>query len=345
MTDVFEDVDISKIDRINLQRQQPGQRGPGTLAHAGLPPYTDVDELIGLCEETGPGRYKAIALDSRGKALGPAWSWEVAAPPETPAVDKVARRPEVTTEDDFRELRHKHLEEIDALRAHHRETIEALRKDFEDRAEKKIEEEVTAVMRRADSTVEMEKMHAQRLIQSADQRATDAERKADNIEDAARQEIARLNMRIERLQNDLESKVNAILTANQRVADAEQKMTEMRARHAEETAALQADARVQMRTHEAELREIRNGSPEVNAAIARASSEWEIERARLLMQADLDERAREHGLGAYLSKLIQSEDVQSVIFPILNELIENAFAKKEQGGPIIDATTSTAQSA
>lgn len=319
MSDIFPDIEISKIDRINLLRQEEGRRGPGSLAHAGLPAYVDVDELVGLCEETGPGRYKAIALDARGKPLGPAWSWEVTAPfePPSPAPSPEESRRVPDMDDELR-----------ALRAAHREELEELRLELQERAEDTLLRELEQAERRAESKIELAQMDAEKRIRDAEHQIEDARRRARDDVETAREEVVRYQMRVERLEAEVESRTRTILEAKERVSEVERTLLEQRMRLSERITELESELKNQVRVHEAELRELRNGSPEVHAMIARNTTDWEIEKSKLLLQADLDERARQNGFTAKITEMLQQESVQEALFPILNHIVETIAAQQ-----------------
>lgn len=322
MSDIFTDIDISKIDRINLQRQEPGKRGPGVLVQSGLPPYIDRDEIIGLCEELGPGRYKAVPLDARGKAAGPCWSWEIAGEPKE---DMAAERPRRLLSDADEELRE--------LRARHREELDELRSDMLDRANDTLQREIDQCERRANAKIELALLDAERRIKDAERSIEDARRRAKDDVESARDEVARLQMRMERMEHELATKTAEIMEAKERANMAERDQLEQRVRLGERITELESELKSQVRVHEAELRELRNGSPKLHAAIATRTTDWEIEKSKIMLQAELDREARENGIGAKLAAYMQQESVQEAVFPILNYLITSIMEKQAEAKP------------
>lgn len=322
MTDIFPDIPMAKINRINLQRQEPGKRGPGTLVYGGLPPYTDADELMGLCEDLGAGKYKAIALCERGKPLGPAWAFEVAGAVEEvvlPREPDSRRSPESAQDDDLRELRAAHRDELNELRRH-----------LESRHEEELEREREHSEQRADTRVEMAEMDAERRVRAAERREEESERRASQELQRAGDELERAQMRMERLQNELDSRVADLLSTTERLSQLDKARLEDRLRFSERITELEGELRAQTRIHEADLRELRNGSPESTAALARANTEWEIEKSKIMLTAELQERARERGLSAQLAKALESESIQAVLFPMLNDILERVLAPPEK---------------
>lgn len=319
MSDIFPDLDISKIDRINLQRQEPGKRGPGVLVQSGLPSYTDVDEMIGLCEDMGPGKYKAIALDGRGKPLGPAWSWEIAGSVESNDAPTTPqhRPPEVD-------------EELRALRAAHREEIDALRRELHERFEETLERELEQAERRAETKIEIAEMDAEKRVRDVDRLLDDARARAQMDIERARADLSTAKNRIERLELELEDRARQIAAANKSVLELQQKDLESRMTLSTRITELENQIQTQTRIHEAELREIRNGSPKVQSMIAQSMANWEIERSKIMLQSELDDRAREHSLTTKLTEAIKDESVQEVIFPVINHVLEMIAARREQ---------------
>lgn len=339
MSDIFNDISMDSIDKINLMRQTPGRRGPGSLVEQGLPPYTDAEELIGLCEELGPGRYKAIALDGKGKPLGPAWSYEVQEPPAEPT-----RHRDQVEQDFIQEMRKQHQQEIDELKARHKEELDDLRDDMRISHETEMEVIEEQLKKRSEAQIEMAELEAKRAIQAADRMTEEMQRRSATELGRMTQELERASMRMERLEGELESRASTILSGQERLSSMQAQMLEERVRLSERIQSLESQLASQTRIHEAELREVRNGDPSVNAAIVRAQSGWEIERSKILLEADLAEKARQNGLGAYLSKLLESDEVQSALFPLINLIAERVFAEKSQQAPTVRAQQTAAHS-
>lgn len=318
MTELFPDIPLTKIDRINLQRQEPGKRGPGSLVHQALPSYTDAEELIGLCEDIGPGRYKAIALDDRGKPLGPAWSWEIAAP-TVEGVEQtilpVQRSAATLPEEELRELRNMHRDELDELRAH-----------LSERHDDELARERETAEHRADARVEMAELDATRRVRDAERRLEDMERRATQDQQRAHDELERAQMRLERLQGELDTRSRELLAARERIHEIERSGMEQQLSYSKRISELEEQAKASLRVHEADLRELRNGSPEMLSAIAQTNADWEIRRGELLLNADLLDRARENGTGAKLLEMLQKDETQELLLPMLNSVLERLFA-------------------
>lgn len=320
MNDVFPDIPAKQIHRINLQRQEPGRRGPGSLVHGGLQPYTDEDELMGLCEELGPGRYKAIALDDRGKPLGPAWAYEVPMP-LTPAVDETVLQPAPAlraADDELRSLRASHADELDELRTR-----------LEERAERELAAALDNERARSETMIELAKLDASRTEIDAERRIEDIERRSRNELDRLTGELERAEIRHARLQGELDELSRELLKTQTRLNESELRSNTALQQERARVHELESELRTQTRIHETELRELRNGSPEVTSAIARAKCDWDIERAKIMLQSEMDRHAREHSIGAQFMAAMKDEQVQEVAFPLLNTILERLFAQPE----------------
>ena len=308
---VFPEIDVAKIAGINLQRSAPGQRGPGSLVHNRLPPYTDADELVGLCEDTGPGRYKAIALDDRGKPLGPAWAYTVDEPPAPPSSTRLA---------DDEELRNQ--------RAAHQKELNDLRDSLTARFERRIEDEIAAAKRSADAHIQLAELDAERRVEAAERQAAGVANELEAFRRRADEELARAQRRIETLAEDNAAIQRRYAEARERMQEMESAALHQRTQLSERIVQLESDLSSTKRIHEAELRELRNGSPEVHALIAKSTMSWDIEKQRTLLAAELDDRARANSMVTKLSEALLKPEVQEVIFPLVNNLLETLLAPK-----------------
>lgn len=305
---VFPDIELSRINRINLHRSSPGQRGPGQLVHSSIESYVEADELAGLCEQVGPGRYRAIALDDKGKPLGKAWTCEVIAQEPTPKPSTIA--------DD---------EALRALRAAHQEELTALRDTLRERAREELTTAAEAAERRALLEREMAELDAARRIDSAERAAQAAVDALDAANARKEHEFARLQRQIETLTDERADFERRNAMARERIADLERAAGEDRLRLMEQIQRLEGDLSVARRTHEAELRELRQGPPEIRSLAAK----WEIEKSKTLLEHELMERESANSLMTKLMGAIQRPEVQEMLFPVLNSIAEAIFAPKQ----------------
>lgn len=339
--DAFPEVARQKIDRINLQQQTPGQRGPGRLVMSGLPAHLSADDIREQCEELGPGRYKAIALDERGKPLGQAFSHvvtgEAMAPlspkpapvaDSTHQVDQLLERLRIASDERQAALD----EQRSRLMAQHDEEIERTRRAFERRIS---DAELAAEERE-------ERVRAQ-LIEDLDAERRRAE---DELRRAVERE-ERLQSRLEQLHEDNRRLQEQLHSYREQRSDLQEQLTNERARRMTAVAEVEAQLSAERRAHEAELREARNADTKTHALVTRHKTEWEIERERELLLAELEERAARNGVGAKLIEGLKDPQVQEVVFPALSSLVEFLAqpSRKNVSPPPQHATQSAGQQA
>lgn len=314
---LFPDIDLAKISRINLQRNSPGQRGPGQLVQSSLPIYTEHEELVGLCESTGPGRYKAFALCEKGKPLGPAWAYEVA--------EQAAPAPATVLDDDtLRKLRAAHQHELDTLRASTADELDALRTTLKERAARELEDALHAAERKASVERDLIELEANRRVDAAERAVESLKVECENVIARKDHELSRAHRQLEAAVDERADLDRRLHAARERIADLERASGEDRLRYMEKIQQLEAELSVARRTHEAELREARNGPPEIRAL----SAQWEIERSRTLLEHQLAGEASANSWVAKFVSAIKEPEVQEMVFPMLNSIIETVMSQK-----------------
>ena len=320
----FPEVALKSVERINLHRQTAGGRGPGHVVLSALPGTTDPDELLELCQGIGPGRFKAFALDARGKALGPAWTCEIAEPDAPPAAptpaaaaaqqtDALLERLRASTDD-----RERALDDLrDRLTTAHERDVARLRDEHE--------RHLTLVHQQCELTL------SARLSEAAAQHARQLAVAEDQLR-AANEERERAVRRADRLVEELADCQRRLTERTERLQELQQATFEEQLRLRGRVAELEAELRANARAHDAELREAKAGNPDVQAMVVRKQTEWDIDRQRELLRLEIDERARASSFFAQAREALKDERVQEFVLPLLNELI-TSIAQRGQAQP------------